>query len=1152
MSYLYDLTDTWNASGTVFNAIKMNVTNTASAAGSKLVVLQVGSTDRFSIDKDGNGYFLGTVQAVGGFSSTNLYLSGNSGTIGMQDNSASILAYNGTGSGGITNTLRFTTGAAERMRITGSGDVGIGTSSPAAKLDVNGSLRANSLSLASPLTVSNGGTGATSLTSGYLVKGNGTSAVSASVVYDNGTNVGIGTAAPGAKLDVSGTTNSVVQQWQGAGNSFNLQLKAFDGTVSSSAQYRIALDFASGLYTNGYIDFFRGGDGATGFLTFGTSGTERMRLDSAGNLGVGTASPVNNAGYGGFSLNGSSGSIISMMQGGAETFRVTNPAGYSFINTTGSTPLLFGTNATERMRITEAGAVGIGTSSPGAKFDVSAATTSMARFTGPEYSQTIFTGGTQTCYIQNWNNVSRFSTTGATPLTLGTNDTERVRITAAGDVGIGTSSPATTLHVGGQSTFGASTNLTAGAHFVPNDTGMWMNGFASYGSGITSDSAGTAIRLWAGGVERVRIADSGNVGIGVSSPSQALHVRRATDAVFLLDSSTAGYGQVFAQSANGAGLAGTLNNTPFALYTNAAERVRIDASGNLLVGYTAAYDKLQVAGSVSSQGGGYFGFYRNGPSNNITTLDGVTVAQFGVSAGVATGRSDASTWLSGFDSLRLVTAATERMRLDASGNVGIGTSAPISNLDVTGSSGITTTSSGNTGRMVSAAGGVYIGSTTNADVIFQINQAEKARIDTSGNLGLGVTPSAWGSIIKAYESNNGVYVGAQTNATPVLFIGANSYYDTSWKYKSTGFAASQYQQLSGTHAWYTAPSGTAGSAVSFTQAMTLDTSGNLTVGNATGTSLVQILSSRAIQFYNTGAGDGTIKSSDDTSSFTSIGVNKNEVKLYTANTERARIDASGNLLVGTTSGLSGAKTEIRQNADANYSTTFTTGTTKNLLALRDLSDVGTYSTPFSTLAFAAGSSGAAWATITGVRTASQSSAIAFGTANGSGNTEERMRIDASGSLLVGTTSASDSSTDNGLVASGDFPGYIISRRSSGAAQAHMAFINGGANVGGIQSSTTTTSYNTSSDARLKHDIVDAPEASSLIDAIKVRSFKWNADNSEQRYGMVAQELLEVAPEAVSVPADEDEMMGVDYSKLVPMMLKEIQSLRARVAQLEGN
>jgi len=106
-------------------------------------------------------------------------------------------------------------------------------------------------------------------------------------------------------------------------------------------------------------------------------------------------------------------------------------------------------------------------------------------------------------------------------------------------------------------------------------------------------------------------------------------------------------------------------------------------------------------------------------------------------------------------------------------------------------------------------------------------------------------------------------------------------------------------------------------------------------------------------------------------------------------------------------------------------------------------------------------------------------------------------------------------------------------------------------VGSISVTGAATAYNTSSDQRLKDNIVDAPSASDDIDAIQVRSFDWKADGSHQKYGMVAQELLEVAPSAVSQPEDPEEMMGVDYSKLVPMMLKEIQSLRARVAQLES-
>ena len=106
-------------------------------------------------------------------------------------------------------------------------------------------------------------------------------------------------------------------------------------------------------------------------------------------------------------------------------------------------------------------------------------------------------------------------------------------------------------------------------------------------------------------------------------------------------------------------------------------------------------------------------------------------------------------------------------------------------------------------------------------------------------------------------------------------------------------------------------------------------------------------------------------------------------------------------------------------------------------------------------------------------------------------------------------------------------------------------------VGTIKSTVSVTSYNTSSDQRLKENIVNAPSASDDIDAIQVRSFDWKVNNAHQKYGLVAQELLTVAPDAVAQGDTEEEMMGVDYSKLVPMLVKEIQSLRARVAQLEN-
>jgi regulator of extracellular matrix RemA (YlzA/DUF370 family) len=133
-----------------------------------------------------------------------------------------------------------------------------------------------------------------------------------------------------------------------------------------------------------------------------------------------------------------------------------------------------------------------------------------------------------------------------------------------------------------------------------------------------------------------------------------------------------------------------------------------------------------------------------------------------------------------------------------------------------------------------------------------------------------------------------------------------------------------------------------------------------------------------------------------------------------------------------------------------------------------------------------------------------------------------------------------------------FAPIIVDNTSGSGTRFLMSFRLSNTEVGSITSTGSTTSYTTSSDARLKENISDADDAGELIDAIQVRKFDWITDGEHQRYGMVAQELNTVAPEAVSAPEDPDEMMGVDYSKLVPMLVKEIQSLRARVAQLESN
>ena len=181
---------------------------------------------------------------------------------------------------------------------------------------------------------------------------------------------------------------------------------------------------------------------------------------------------------------------------------------------------------------------------------------------------------------------------------------------------------------------------------------------------------------------------------------------------------------------------------------------------------------------------------------------------------------------------------------------------------------------------------------------------------------------------------------------------------------------------------------------------------------------------------------------------------------------------------------------------------------------------------------------------------------ASGAADSTFTWAESMRIDASGNLLVGKTASTGATVGCELRPVGMGVFTATSDRSLQlrrlTTEGEVArFYKDTTLVGTISVTATTTTYNTTSDQRLKENIADADDAGSKIDSIQVRKYDWKADGSHQDYGMVAQELLEVAPEAVSAPEDPEEMMAVDYSKLVPMMLKEIQSLRARIAALES-
>jgi hypothetical protein len=472
------------------------------------------------------------------------------------------------------------------------------------------------------------------------------------------------------------------------------------------------------------------------------------------------------------------------------------------------------------------------------------------------------------------------------------------------------------------------------------------------------------------------------------------------------------------------------------------------------------------------------------PANNIagSQISSIAIEDFSVSAN-RTADLAFSTRLNG--------TMSERLRIDSSGNVGIGTSSPSTPLDVVGS-----------GKFQPAVGG--------GDALVTIAQT---------------------------NSNAYVHAGLKINAgntNPFYIYQSGSSNTLRFNYNSLSDAGGQMVITDG---------GNVGIGTS-SPSTKLDVAGNVSLANYSGTG-----ENKTILAQN----DYGQMAAGIRSGIPYVGsISPLDFALYTGNSEKVRIDSSGNVGIGTSS--PSVKTHIYDastdavlyidsgNANGSHARFLASGSVKHFVgsgggfSLGDVDDFGIRS--FDNILFATGNS-----------------------------STEKMRIDSSGGLLIGKTSGG--STNTGCEFGGSGTGglafnltstnecFTYNNNNSSGATYLIDFRQNNASKGQIQVSSTSTTYATSSDYRLKENVDYQFNALDRVAQLKPARFNFIADADTTVDGFLAHEVQNIVPEAISGEKDavdaegNPKYQGIDHSKLVPLLTKAIQEQQAQIEALQS-